>query len=143
MASNEKAFQNEMVEATRDAGGFCWKMSSMSKNGIPDLFVTHPRLSGWIECKFVNAMNGMQWTLKTTDLQKKRIKELHLGSSVAGWAVCVKVSNRRWTLYTGVHENKKFCANDYYGKRDAGEKWDVIDILRDIESKQAKAQWQD
>jgi hypothetical protein len=151
MAANEAQFQTEMVESTRAAGGVCWKMKSMSQNGIPDLHILTPRIAGWIECKFWDATKlrgtpgkaSMSWLLKTTPKQKERIKELHEGNSIAGWAVCVKVAHNKWDVYTGVHEEKKFSKDDYFHSRMSGEDWPVQLMLRDIEKKHAKCMWQD
>jgi G:T-mismatch repair DNA endonuclease (very short patch repair protein) len=158
MAANETQFQTEMVESTRAAGGTCWKMKSLSQNGIPDLHILTPRVKGWIECKFWDAHKlrgkpsgggsvkpkaSMSWLLKTTAKQKERIRELHAGNSAAGWAVCVKVSHNRWDLYVGVHEEKKFCKEDFYCTRMSGENWPVENIIREIEKQHAKYMWQD
>lgn len=159
MAANETQFQNEMVDATRKAGGVCWKMKSLSKNGIPDLHVILPRVTGWIECKFWDAFkvkgkvkprgeegpmkSSMSWVLRTTPLQRQRIKELHSGSSVAGWAVCVKVDHNLWNLYVGIHEDKKFIHEDFFCQRKSGSDWPVEDIVRHIQLKQQMVQWQD
>lgn len=148
MAASEAQFQTEMVESTRAAGGTCWKMKSLSQNGIPDLHILLPEMTGWIECKFWDAYkergkynkktfekdykSQMNWALKTTAKQKERIWELHKGESIAGWAVCVKDSNSQWSVYVGVHEDKKFGLKDFCSVRKSGEDWPVLEMLKCI-----------
>jgi hypothetical protein len=77
---SEKDFRIWYEKELRTAGAFCEYMSSMVRQGVPDVFVTHLGISSWHELKFVNelparATSGVLVKHRFTGPQRMFMKE--------------------------------------------------------------------
>ena len=50
---NEIEFKAHLIERLRDIGCYVIPIQSRTVRGIPDLYVSHPKYTAWIECKCI------------------------------------------------------------------------------------------
>lgn len=132
MASNEKQFKTEFVQAARAQGAHVVVIAGAYLAGIPDLYIKFPDESGfWLELKYQEGpKKGYPVTL--TALQRAFLAKTRAVHGWGAWLLCVNVGGD-WNLYGSSTELPHQINADgpwLIATRMRGQKWDPHTIIR-------------